>query len=160
MPGAGPDSRALSLGCLLLAAASPRPLRTAAQVSLSLQTSTVCCTLLINRACTFQLSRPGSVPAVGCCTSRRVIAQPLPSAPWSTPSLARAQLAAPGGIRAAAFVSGMEMRINRTPTGWDLTFSWKEGHICTVVLLEVSSLATAVSWAAGHGRPMAKHSSS
>ena len=82
-------------GGLLLAAASPRPLRTAAQVSLSLQTSTVCCTLLINRACTFQLSRPGSVPAVGCCTSRRVIAQPLPSAPWSTPSLARAQFAAP-----------------------------------------------------------------
>ena len=35
--------------------------------------------------------------------------------------------------------------INRPPTGGDLTFSWKEGHICTVVLLEVSSLATAVS---------------
>ena len=34
--------------------------------------------------------------------------------------------------------------INRPPTGGDLTFSWKEGHICTVVLLEVSSLATAV----------------
>ena len=29
--------------------------------------------------------------------------------------------------------------INRPPTGGDLTFSWKEGHICTVVLLEVSS---------------------
>ena len=27
--------------------------------------------------------------------------------------------------------------INRPPTGGDLTFSWKEGHICTVVLLEV-----------------------
>jgi hypothetical protein len=94
---AATDTAALQSGSggLLLAAASPRPLRTAAQVSLSLQTSTVCCTLLINRACTFQLSRPGSVPAVGCCTSRRVIAQPLPSAPWSTPSLARAQFAAP-----------------------------------------------------------------
>jgi hypothetical protein len=30
-------------------------------------------------------------------------------------------------------------RINRPPTGGDLTFSWKEGHICTVVLLEVLS---------------------
>ena len=49
--------------------------------------------------------------------------------------------------------------INRPPTGGDLTFSWKEGHICTVVLLEVSSLVTAVSWAAGHGRPMANSSS-
>ena len=29
--------------------------------------------------------------------------------------------------------------INRPPTGGDLTFSWKEGHICTVVLLEVLS---------------------
>ena len=28
---------------------------------------------------------------------------------------------------------------NRPPTGGDLTFSWKEGHICTVVLLEVLS---------------------
>ena len=38
---------------------------------------------------------PRAPGAVGCCTSRRVIAQPLPSAPWSTPSLARAQFAAP-----------------------------------------------------------------
>ena len=29
--------------------------------------------------------------------------------------------------------------INRPPTGGDLTFSWKEGHICTAVLLEVLS---------------------
>ena len=27
--------------------------------------------------------------------------------------------------------------MNRPPTGGDLAFSWKEGHICTVVLLEV-----------------------
>ena len=40
---------------------------------------------------------------------------------------------------------GLVAGINRPPTGGDLTFSWKEGHICTVVLLEVSSLATAVS---------------
>ena len=53
------------------------------------------------------------------------------------------------------------LSINRPPTGGDLTFSWKEGHICTVVLLEVPSLVTvtAVSWAAGHGRPMANSSS-
>ena len=41
--------------------------------------------------------------------------------------------------------SRTRIHINRPPTGGDLTFSWKEGHICTVVLLEVSSLATAVS---------------
>ena len=27
--------------------------------------------------------------------------------------------------------------INRPPTGGDLTFSWKEGHICTVVLSQL-----------------------
>ena len=26
---------------------------------------------------------------------------------------------------------------NRAPTGGDLTFSWKEGHICTVVLSQL-----------------------
>ena len=39
--------------------------------------------------------------------------------------------------------------INRPPTGGDLTFSWKEGHICTVVLLEVSSqLQLVCTWSA------------
>ena len=38
-----------------------------------------------------------------------------------------------------------ELAINRPPTGGDLTFSWKEGHICTVVLLEVLSQPDALA---------------
>ena len=38
-----------------------------------------------------------------------------------------------------ALTTGSRLNINRPPTGGDLTFSWKEGHICTVVLLEVLS---------------------
>ena len=40
-----------------------------------------------------------------------------------------------GSVKASHF----DLDINRPPTGGDLTFSWKEGHICTVVLLEVLS---------------------
>ena len=44
-----------------------------------------------------------------------------------------------GVIISHAISNGKRFIINRPPTGGDLTFSWKEGHICTVVLLEVLS---------------------
>ena len=51
----------------------------------------------------------------------------------ATGSLSVGALAVPDSGRLEA------CSINRPPTGGDLTFSWKEGHICTVVLLEVLS---------------------
>ena len=48
-------------------------------------------------------------------------------------------------VSALRLVEVRAVRINRPPTGGDLTFSWKEGHICTVVLLEVLSQPDALA---------------